>query len=62
MRDACLRIYAFCVCNHGHVTLKTAPCCDPTSRIENRFRVGSTFVLLLNVSERHFADVNESEG
>ena len=44
------------------MTLKTAPCCDPTSRIENRFRVGSTFVLLLNVSERHFADVNESEG
>ena len=41
---------------------ETAPCCDPTSRIENRFRVGSTFVLLLNVSERHFADVNESEG
>ena len=53
-----------CVRNHGHVTLKP-PAVIPYvlwSRIANRCRVGSTFVILLNVSERHFSYVDESEG
>ena len=54
-----------CVRNHGHVTLKPLPAVIPHvlwPRITNRCRVGSSFVLLLDVSDRQFAVVNESEG
>ena len=47
------------------MTLKPLPAVIPHvlwPRITNRCRVGSSFVLLLDVSDRQFAVVNESEG